>query len=207
MSSFLEFRQKAYKIPVDAPTAKWAEASAKYGIPSDDIFAWGDRHIYFIFVEGGDNNVVDYDGKVARRWLIAAAGTWLDAFGRICRIAADYVLGGMVCFRTRVHWTKPENYISRYREVIEAASGIDDLLGGRILEFAIYQLPESEKTHPWHKEVLDSGRLSKASSDGEHYTLRISPHRDEAIADLCWLATQCTLKGDPLFRLAGELSI
>lgn len=203
MSSFLEFRQIAYKLPFDAPTAKWTEAAERYGIPNKGISGWGERTVYFVFVEGGDNNVIDENNRVARSWHVSAAGTWHDAFRHICHIAANYVHGGMVCFRSRAHWTKPENYIAKYREVMNSAQGMEELLGRVSLRFHLNRLPET--LHPWQREMEEKGRLKPVEDN--RYNLLISGDREEAFADLCWLATQCNHEGHPLFYLERHTSI
>lgn len=119
MSHRIEFDFAAWRIPaMDA------------GTPEDQ---------FVVASLGGDNNVIAQSGAVARKWSANCLGTKRDVIRQACMLAKSCE-GGSVQLPGR-KWISPENYIARYRRLLDDAPHISEGYKGEWFTktFLIYQ--------------------------------------------------------------------
>lgn len=183
MSSELEFDR--FVLAIRAPTGNEPENHPLHGWPAFD--GWGhDGNLYLAFAHVGCSNVFDYQNRIAKDWHFAYGGSAYQLIRQVATVAADAVLSGSVCLRSRANWTKPETYIAAYRKAMEdatpfervASSWRNDTLKLRIDEEAMARAAD----HPRTAEVR--GRIA---ADGTFTTAKLgSP---DGYRDMAYLAS------------------
>jgi len=193
MSSVIEFRHLAISLPISR-----ALAAIRSIIPeAPGFYDFGaDGQLYFTFAEAGCSNVFDtgVSNRIARRWHLAAVGSPYMVLRTASRTAADDVLGGCVCLRTRARWTRPEAYIAAYRTAMERALPFDALAAAEPTLSLELNLPASiDYQQPWsaredyRQHLRRAGRLTGSDQGG---TFHAAPFGcDDGVADLTWLST------------------
>jgi hypothetical protein len=185
MSATLEFRHLALVLPLAQGLA-----AARNAVPSlPDFDPWhADNRLHLVFTEAGCSNVFDARNRVARDWQLAAVGTAPNVLSAAARVAADEVVGGGVCLRTRQHWTRPEAYIAAYRRALETALPYTALPASLQLEVNLTdhdQFLERWAGHARYREHLEACGALRGR------TLVCRPtHTTDGLADLFWLATR-----------------
>lgn len=168
MSSTLEFARLTLSLP----------CLSQHTPDLNDLFpgwpqfdGWGhDGRLYLEFAERGASNCFDHGNRVARSWVPSYGGSAHQLISQVVRHAAEYVCGGMLCLRSRNHWTKPEDYIRAHRVAMNEALLIEDVakqFPQVTLEFVlsaefVASIPD---THPWKAEIvtrIDGNRLTTA---------------------------------------------
>ena len=106
MSTHIEFEQVAVRL-----TPKQVQSE------------WGDSYL-ILLVDGGDNNSIGLDGRIARRWYVMGYGVHDSAMRQVVNRAADCE-SGLLRMDSRARGVRPEAYIRRWRQRFDEAWTLD----------------------------------------------------------------------------------
>jgi hypothetical protein len=84
---------------------------------------------YYLFVQEGDSNYWDSDGRLVKNWYLIAKGHQYQIIQKVC-YRAGFCEGGLLqkarSFNGGV-WIKPETYIALHREAIKNAKPLEKI--------------------------------------------------------------------------------
>lgn len=143
----------------------------------------GAEPVYYVFVEAGDNNVYDWNGRRSRSWCVMAIGSYAEVIERVCDHAGG-TEGGSLRF-AHAH-PSPESYLAFYRKQLKTPLPFADLLKKLPVRQAYIILP-SEKTiqeqpNPDRDAMIEEVRRLFKEDDRwyehERYSLRLNTTDD-----------------------------
>ena len=103
----------------------------------------GDNN-YYLFVQEGDSNYWDSDGRLVKNWYFIAKGYQYRIMQKVCQ-RAGFCEGGLLQKARSCNggvWIKPETYIALHREAIKNAKPLESIMSFFVITCIVKLLKE-----------------------------------------------------------------
>jgi hypothetical protein len=197
MSHFIQFDRACVRIPYRKVDAFFA----KYKPEGSHFQSYGEDH-FIVLTQGGDNNMIDLDGRIAREWQVSAIGPYYSIFDRLCFLAA--AAERQLCRFAHTRRTKAGNYLAMYRKALKLSIPIEAFVSAMPDDVKLLLNRDLVGTKPTHHSIAGLMGLperAEATSDDKSCALPLSQDKDAKINDLIWAAHSLAVEGTPSFSI------